>query len=851
MDYIGTDFNSTGSVIPKSELTAARLKRGECPTCGRKCFKKKLFKMIPIDDEKVIAGRCLHCNPLHDGKNLSGHSSYNRSSSARSHSSNNNGRQPIQRSTTYHPTSSTRDIGSSLPARAMSSPPHSSHCPKDSIKTDTNHDRVDNKSTRTAASAISVKSIQSFDNDAKSRAQDLSSRTTRSLRSSWHSIDSSGSIDSASCSTVSHRSSSPSAASDKMEEIKRAAMVLMTAAQERGLGGALSLQDLVQIAESGATTTIATSDDEKDGGNQSPKSVEQSGILNRGGAVRCGRLIYAGSTRTLSSMSSIDEGDRSRPTTHIQFQQAIRAVGKSSRTLGSLSTIDGTNEEEMISQSGDVKKSATASDRAKVFVEMGAEIEQPSDSNPSCSSKEKGGESFVSVSLTGASAPVEKKIYDVFPEESKCFDTEIESILQKLRDSIDLSSAIHSMEAMKSLSEFLALFSDDSGAYLDLYVEKGLAGILVAVMRKYPESPEIQVKACDVLTTLVAPKSNHSMSSSNRRSQIIVEREGADEAILFSSMILHEDNPKVQEAALNTMRYLCKDSVENQIKFWKLDAIEPILRSMERHPKAARVQETGAVVVSMLASNPKNMNAKNAISEIGGVPVILAAISMHLEDSGVIEACFQALYSLVLDCPYTMLILLKTLGATKAILDTMQYHKQILAVQEIGCAILVQLTTLAEHTDLLLENGGSMGSPKHEDGEKPSDILESLIETILETIQNHSSVPVVQDLGFAILANLTDSDETKMFVVDLGVLDAIVLAMVLHKDHAGVQERVCGLLSLLAIRENHKHILAANPIELVKLAAHKYPEECREPASQLIRQLGLEPQKERRGQTKS
>ncbi len=51
--------------MAKAELTVARTKRGECVTCGRKCYRKKLFKMIPLDEPgKVLNGRCLNCKPL-------------------------------------------------------------------------------------------------------------------------------------------------------------------------------------------------------------------------------------------------------------------------------------------------------------------------------------------------------------------------------------------------------------------------------------------------------------------------------------------------------------------------------------------------------------------------------------------------------------------------------------------------------------------------------------------------------------------------------------------------------------------------------------------------------------------
>ena len=59
------EMSATGVVLSNSEMKERRLKRGECITCGIKCFKKTLFKSIPISDNgKVLDGRCLQCRPL-------------------------------------------------------------------------------------------------------------------------------------------------------------------------------------------------------------------------------------------------------------------------------------------------------------------------------------------------------------------------------------------------------------------------------------------------------------------------------------------------------------------------------------------------------------------------------------------------------------------------------------------------------------------------------------------------------------------------------------------------------------------------------------------------------------------
>jgi hypothetical protein len=496
-----------------------------------------------------------------------------------------------------------------------------------------------------------------------------------------------------------------------------------------------------------------------------------------------------------------------------------------------LSTIDGTNEEE-------INKSDNGS-RSGVFRAQEASL--PTSSSKATANE---GESVASVSLSGKSIPRQEKIHDGQRDETKDYDVEIGIVLQRLKDTIDSSSPHRAVEAIESLSEFLDLSFDDPVPRLNLVIEKGMVGILVNVMQNYPKSSEIQSKACGVLTSLAAFDGGRQRSSSIRlrRSRVMVGREGAGEAIVFTSMILHEDNPTVQKAALNAMCYLCKDCEENQTNFWRLDAIEPILRAMEHHPNEPKVQESGAAVVSMLASNLENKNAKCTIGLNGGVPLVIRAISMHLDDLRVVESCSHALYTLILGCPSNAIVVLQASGATNAILGAMQSHAQNFAVQEIGCAMLANLTTEAENVDLLLRNKGPQGTGTQDDGvqDEPNNVLERVIETILETIQSHSNAPTVQDFGFAVLANLVDSDETKMFIVDMGALDAIVLAMVLHKDDVGVQERACGLLLLLAVQENQRHILAANPIELVKLAAQKFPDECLEPASRLIRQLGLD-----------
>ncbi|VEU43227.1 unnamed protein product [Pseudo-nitzschia multistriata] len=848
MNYLGSDFNSTGSVIAKSELTAARLKRGECVTCGRKCFKKKFLKMVPIDDEEgnILNGRCLNCKPL-SMKHLpkkqqgSGHgSSHSRSTrNNRSHHGGSQGSLRRSKSVAIDATvavaeckpASHKHLGSVPPKRTLSSPARSQNSSyhrsavgtnngigatsrsRGSSSNDSSFGGSNNVHTIPSNSGHSLSGTSSLASICSAASGSTATTVYRQPLSRQDSIDSCGSMNS---NSNSNRSLSKTTKSSR-EELEQAAQTLMAAAKEHGLAdGTLvaSLSDIVNLGNGvsaaggqGPSDKLASksfdSSEEEPPSHPSPDVVVSTGgVLNRGGAfpMRYGRHIYTGSTRTLSSMSSIDEGDQQQ----LQ-QQSLRMVGKSCRTLGSLSTIDGTDEEEIQTLNDDIHSNLSGPSGTPASDEVHNE---------------------------------EKKEGESATDDDKTTPETATRCLERLKESTLAPCPAKSIEAIECLLEFVACLFDPASE-LDLLIETGGIQALVSAMGKYSKSPGIQARACELLSVFASPcgSSNTDDDESRKRRRTVLDQtNGAGEAILYFSMILHEDSAEVQQAALNAIHCLCEDCGENQADFLKLDVMEPILRAMEHHRNEARLQEIGSSLISLLASNPDNENVGSAIGLNGGVPVILRAILVHLDNARVAETCSRALYELTLGDPHNVVVVLKTPGAICAILDAMRSHPQNTGVQEMGCAVLSNLTADAEYVPLLITNGQAT---EDESEEKSTDVLGLVLETILEAIQGHSGAPTVQDLGCAALANLTDSDETKMFVVDKGVLDAIVLAMVLHADHAEVQERVCRLLLLLAVKVNHKQIQAAIPIEIVRAAAKKFPDRCSEPANRLVRELGL------------
>ena len=63
MAQLGGDIVNVGADAQK--LKDKRRLRGECETCGQKCFNKTMFKTTPITiPHLVLEGKCLKCNPM-------------------------------------------------------------------------------------------------------------------------------------------------------------------------------------------------------------------------------------------------------------------------------------------------------------------------------------------------------------------------------------------------------------------------------------------------------------------------------------------------------------------------------------------------------------------------------------------------------------------------------------------------------------------------------------------------------------------------------------------------------------------------------------------------------------------
>ena len=68
MNNLGSDFDSTGSVMSSEALADMRKKQGKCASCGQRCFKRKVLKLIPLTIPGLVDnGKCLKCGPSNVG----------------------------------------------------------------------------------------------------------------------------------------------------------------------------------------------------------------------------------------------------------------------------------------------------------------------------------------------------------------------------------------------------------------------------------------------------------------------------------------------------------------------------------------------------------------------------------------------------------------------------------------------------------------------------------------------------------------------------------------------------------------------------------------------------------------
>ena len=884
MEQLGIDFNATGSVMSRSELEELRRKRGECITCGRKCFQKKLFKMIPITDHgRVLNGRCLNCKPLDATENglipavsrpatkedlarfsrsqsnlaLSGPgvrapSSSGRRTSGRSYSggesssrslggprapSRNLSGAPAATASAASMESSARNLDSS--ARNMDSSSRGSHerlrgdmdAPSGSLHhrdldpryiTPTNSSRDLNASAALQGSM----NLADLDSSHSQRGYAESPGTSSGRRPPPTPPSNAQSLDGASSHSTDRRPAhgGDGPYGDGYDNNHRPPQSYDYAAGRRVVNeelyhtidqmsgmyvdeqpsmdssGHQAETNLTHYREGQSQRNLSGGESERgsvarsySGEGSHASSQPRHGLLNRGGEVNFGvppnlprstnGCPHAGSNRTLSSMSSVEEDVASGkipnpqrrfvpPNQALYEEESInRHSVRSQGSMGSRSPILSPADERAIEQ-----LHAANGDCVEILEIMSQTLNSPI--VQSYALKEisclhlgpddqdrlagHGAMDLITASMHANPVDIELQIHGCraiwngsgTPENQMAFVDAgaLDIILADMDRFIDNAEVQEC--AMGTISNLAAAESN-----LYALVEKGTIERVVEAMNKHSDNVLVQAKGCSAITNMA---SHLSPLKKN-----IMDMGGGGAVVIC--MVMHSEDFDLQEKALRALKNLSSNNDDNKIELANIGSIDAVITAMQVHRDQAGVQEAGAWTLSNLASNNDN---KAVIGDCGGIDVVIRAMWVHSDNVKVQEWCSRALYTLTLDRHNSNMVL--QVGGISAIVNTMQAHVDSGAVQEMGCAVL---------------------------------------------------------------CNLAFDESSKMRIVDEEALDAIVLAMVLYAEDPKVQESACEVLLALAIVENFKSMQASNIGELARSAAIKFPENCREPAEKLIHVL--------------
>jgi len=796
MEQLGIDFNATGSVMSKAQLEEQRRKRGECLTCGRKCFQKKLFKMIPITDHgRVLDGRCLNCDPLdaattqdvlpavarpatHDDmQRFSGTGASTRHLSTSGHSA----------------ASGQQGPGRRRPSNALGSHAHVSapgRAASEVVQRVTPQPAASRP--RRASSAVQPSSSRPPSNSSVSTGATATTgedRTVTSIRSAPIESQRRGSAH-----KKQSRRQSPSH-TDSLKPCPRAT------------------RRTRRPEQNGAAST--------DGSEHEELRIPEHGILDRGGAVVFSDDLEAGeppiatmtaeSNRTLSSMSSVEE-EKKRPARKSSMDQKPKAARRKGEPPQSSD-----ESESKRSTSSKGKRGSFAKESGKTSPQVSAR------SLMSASSAR---------SLRNAKVEAEQRALEKIQRAEDDYK-EIISVMKQHPDS-DLIQ----QEAFKSLSN-IHFSREDYSKLLKLKT----AAAVVEGMQQHPHSSEVQVNGCKAVWNL----------SATTKSQLELMKSGALETVL-AAMDEFKEDAEVQEKAMAALSNL--GAVEaSQDAFMQSDAINKIVRAMNDHSEDSLVQMKGCAVITNLASHDSPL--KRTIVEAGGAGAVVVSMVMHTDEVDLQEKALRALRNICANSEENK-IDVANVGGVDAVISAMQVHRDEPAVQEAGAWTLSNLAQNADNKTTIADSGGvdvviramwvhddvlgvqewccrallSLSTDVH-NRELILDV--GGISAMVTAMQRHMDSSTVQEKCCGTLNNLAAlNEDTKLRIVDEEALDAIVMAMVLHEEKRNVQDRACAVLRRLAIPENVKQMQAANVAELVRKAMDRYPDKCGDKGRQIL-----------------
>eukprot|EP00814_Leptocylindrus_danicus_P016507 CAMPEP_0116014986 /NCGR_PEP_ID=MMETSP0321-20121206/6577_1 /TAXON_ID=163516 /ORGANISM="Leptocylindrus danicus var. danicus, Strain B650" /LENGTH=671 /DNA_ID=CAMNT_0003484689 /DNA_START=14 /DNA_END=2029 /DNA_ORIENTATION=+ len=335
--------------------------------------------------------------------------------------------------------------------------------------------------------------------------------------------------------------------------------------------------------------------------------------------------------------------------------------------------------------------------------------------------------------------------------------------LDDLPDIVDLMVAYQEQpvvleEACKRIQK---LASDDS--FLSGAAMVGLVQHVVEALDSYPDIENLQEKGCIALYYL--------SESGDDNKEGIIAANGI--LTIVNAMRSFVRNGTLQNWAVGALASVATNSVSNKMMIGVLNGIDVIVQAMQGHTERIELQVSGLKALWSLTVNSADNCAR--VASAGGIESIVCAMNTHRGYSEIAEYACGAIWSLVCSDDVSILKQLGRAGVAKAIIEAMNSQKDLIRLQEKGCATLAQLSTLTAETYAIVDNGG----------------IEAIVQSMLLYPESFS----VQEAACNTLKALAKiSTKNRQMIVNAGGVDVMFAAFDTFQQIAQVHEETASLL---------------------------------------------------------
>lgn len=781
--------------MSKKQLEEQRRKRGQCLSCGQKCFQKKLFKLIPLTEHgNVLNGRCLKCKPLDVTSNETVLPAASRPAT----------RQDMDRFIRSQSSLRLQGPGVQNMRRTHSTSP---------MQRTPSHASVASSSGGTAPAVMG-----SGENGRHGAASyphppnlDGSARGYRATTG----VPRINENDSASARTSRSAEDEPEGRSSSGRRRGRAINRSMSLQEPRvnpEMGGSRNHPSRTQSFDSpqGAQSPamVAPSPILEDAPLQAPltagfpeESEQQrpdpmrAAVIGGMAARQIANNFRARKKAAAAAAAAVPE---SAPTDYADYaenlsseQQANERIDRQERP-GSVHSGESwkTGEDdihnyeepvhgilnrggqfkfdEVLPLSGDGSSSA-----APPFSTMNAESSRTMSSMSSVE-EEPGSNGHRQLSWKPAAEfSMKKRASDVFEDiDDLSIDSDANTGSYRSKDRLETRSNVSSRSGRMSSSRSGRYAMQEQRAIETMSaMSKNFHEILV-LMREFPSSSLVQQEALKHISNLHLTDSEYTELMEIGALQTVIR-----------SMKTHIKHAELQSGACRAIWNLSA-TPQSQIALVDEGALDCILAAMDRYPTEAELQEKALAALSNLGAAAEN---QHVIMQKGAIQRIVEAMNKHSEDGPVQSKACSALTNFAsYDSPLKRQIM--ELGGGGAVVISMIMHPEDIDLQEKALRALRNICANSDENKVEVANVGG-------------------IDAVISAMQVHRDEPGVQEAGAWTLSNLAVNPENKAVIGDSGGIDVVIRAMWVHSDNVGVQEWCCRALWTLSVDAHNRLVM--------------------------------------------